>query len=62
MSSNESVVYTVSDIQEILGLKRSTAYNFVTKMYETQTFKVLRIGNSYRIPKKSFNNWLENEQ
>lgn len=53
-------VYTIQDIQNILSISRSTAYTFIRKTYEAQDpFKVVRIGNSYRIIKDSFDQWLD---
>lgn len=42
----EKCVYTVADIQEILGLGQSKAYKFVSECYKTQTeFRVIKVGN-----------------
>lgn len=55
----ESKVYTVDDIRELLGIGRSAAYDYVKKVEkEKQPFRVIRIGSSYRIPKESFDKWL----
>ncbi|MFV0394721.1 MAG: helix-turn-helix domain-containing protein [Coprobacillaceae bacterium] len=53
----EKQVYTVSDIISILGISKTTAYQLV----RTNCFKSVRIGNSIRIPKKSFDEWLDNK-
>jgi excisionase family DNA binding protein len=47
--------YTVEEIQNILGISRSSAYNFVKKGY----FRIVRVGGSIRISKKSFDSWLD---
>ena len=55
----DKVVYEVTDIMSILNISRSSAYRFIQETYKTQhPFTVLKIGNNYRIPKKSFDNWL----
>lgn len=55
-------VYSVSEIQKILGISRTSIYEYVKKVYQDGTpFRVIRIGNTYRIPIKSFNKWLDGE-
>ena len=46
---------TVDEIQDILGISRSGAYNLVKK----NLFHSVRIGGTIRISKKSFDAWLE---
>lgn len=48
--------YRVDDVARILGIGRSSAYNLVKEGH----FKVVRIGSSIRISRKSFDEWLEN--
>ena len=56
-------VYSAEDIQVILGMKRSAAYNFLTKVYkEGKPFLVHKIGAMYRVPKQSFDAWLSGEK
>lgn len=56
----EPKVYSVSEIQDILGISRTKAYDFVRKVYkENGPFRVIKIGDSYRIPKKGFDQWLD---
>lgn len=56
-------VYSAEDIQVILGMKRSAAYNFLTKVYkEGKPFLVHKIGAMYRVPKESFDTWLSGEK
>lgn len=55
----ESRVYEIEDIQKILHIGRTKAYEFIKKVYrEQKPFKVIKIGNLYRIPKTSFDHWL----
>lgn len=59
-SFKEKRVYEVEDIQEILNIGRTKAYAFVQEAYKKQKpFKVIKIGNIYRISKASFDHWLE---
>lgn len=56
-------VYSAEDIQVILGMKRSAAYNFLTKVYkEGKPFLVHKIGAMYRVPKEDFDAWLSGEK
>lgn len=48
--------YRVEDIIEILDIGRSSAYRLINEGH----FKVIRIGNAIRIPKNSFDEWLDN--
>ena len=47
--------YTVSDIQNILRIKKDSAYTLI----KTNGFPVLKIGKSFRIPKKDFEKWVD---
>lgn len=47
--------YTVDEIQDILGISRTSAYNLVKK----KEFHSVRIGGTIRISKKSFDEWLD---
>ena len=49
--------YTVDEIQDILGISRTSAYNLVKK----KAFDSVRIGGSIRISKKSFDEWLDQQ-
>ena len=53
--SPERRTYTVEDITQILGIGRTSAYLLVKEGH----FKIVRIGNAIRIPKRSFDKWLE---
>lgn len=48
--------YTVCEIQDILGISRSSAYNLVNR----NLFRCVRIGGTIRISKRSFDEWLDN--
>jgi len=52
----EKRTYTVEDIQVILGISRGTAY----KLLEKKEFRWFKIGSTYRISRKSFDDWLDN--
>ena len=49
--------YTVDEIQDILGISRTSAYNLVKK----NLFHCVRIGGAIRISKKSFDTWLDQQ-
>ena len=51
----EKRTYTVEEIQVILGISRGTAY----KLLEKKEFRWFKIGSTYRISKKSFDDWLD---
>lgn len=53
----EKRTYTVDEIQDILGISRTSAYNLVKK----NAFHSVRIGGSIRISKKSFDEWLDQQ-
>ena len=49
--------YTVDEIQDILGISRTSAYNLVKK----KVFHSVRIGGSIKNYKKSFDEWLDHQ-
>ena len=53
----EKRTYTVNEIQDILGIGRSAAYNLVKENH----FHSVRIGGTIRISKKSFDTWLDRQ-
>lgn len=56
----EQKVYSISDVQEILGVSRTKAYEYIKKVYEEKKpFRVIKVGNNYRISKASFDRWLD---
>lgn len=56
---NTQQVYTQSEIQVFLGIGRSKTYHYLAQVHlEGKPFRVLKIGNQYRILKKSFDDWM----
>ena len=53
----EKRTYTVREVQEILCIGKNAAYELV----KAQKFKCVKVGNSIRISKKSFDQWLDCE-
>ena len=47
--------YSVEDIQRILDISRSTAYQLIRK----KLFKSVKVGKQIRISKTSFDAWLD---
>ena len=59
MKYNKKVL-TVKEIQSILQISQKTAYDLVRQALATgDLFKVIKIGNRYKIPTESFLNWLD---
>ena len=56
----ELETYLVSDIQRKLRCSKNKAYEIV-KRYSEKLFSVIKIGNEYRIARKSFDYWFENQ-
>lgn len=57
---NIKKVYEVSDIQKILGLGRSKTYEFLDEVYRNRKpFNVIKIGKLYKVPKDSFDKWID---
>ena len=54
LTTYEKRVYTVDEIQGILGISKTAAYNLVKQ----GCFHCIKIGRNYRISKKSFDRWL----
>lgn len=53
-------VYNAEEIQEILGIGRSKTYTFLDEAYRNQKpFRVLKVGKLFRVPKQSFDDWLD---
>lgn len=58
----EQRVYFAHDIQRCLGLGRSKTYEFLDEVYRQKApFRVIKVGKLFRIPKKSFDDWLNAE-
>lgn len=51
----KKTVYTVDEIRIMLGISKNSAYSFIKN---NPPFEVLRIGDSYRILKTSFDKWI----
>lgn len=52
-------VYDLKDIMSIMGLGRSSAYTWIKQVYTDQKpFRVIKVGAIYKIPKQSFDAWL----
>ena len=49
------LVYTVEEIARMLAISLRSAYNLCNS---TTKFRVLRVGGSIRVPKDSFDAWL----
>ena len=54
-SSSGNRCYTVQDLQDILGVGRKSVYGLL----QQNEFRWIQVGSVYRIPKKSFDEWLE---
>lgn len=53
-------VFTAKDIQEILGVCNKTAYELIRQAQSNENmFKVIKIGRLYKVPAKSFLDWLD---
>ena len=53
----EKRVYTAEEIQDILGISRTTTYQLI----RSKAFHSVRVGGQYRISKKSFDKWLDSQ-
>ena len=51
-----TLVYPVEEIAQMLSISLRSAYNLCNS---TTEFRVLRVGGSIRIPKDSFDAWLQ---
>ena len=57
MVIDDKRTYTVSEIQDILGISRPTAYNIIA----SGVFSSVRVGRHIRVSKKSFDAWLDSQ-
>ena len=63
MDEENKKVYEAEDIKKILKIGKNKVYDFLEDVYSnTHFFKVIKIGKLYRVPKKSFNDWLNSEE
>ena len=53
--SSRNRCYTVQDLQDILGVGRKSVYGLLKR----NEFRWIKVGAVYRIPKKSFDDWLD---
>lgn len=59
MEKIEKLVYDANDIQQLLGISRSSVYTYLEQVYKIQEpFRVLKIGKLYKVPKESFDEWI----
>lgn len=56
-AQHEKRTYTVSEIQDILEISKSSAYALIKE----NNFKCINVGRHIRISKKSFDEWLDNQ-
>lgn len=60
---DESKVYLASDIQKALSIGRSKTYQFLDEVYRNQApFRVIKVGKLFRVPQKSFDDWINAEK
>lgn len=58
----EARVYSAEDIQRLLNIGRSKVYDFLETVYRDQSpFRIIKVGRTYRIPKESFDKWLNGD-
>lgn len=58
MNNTDKRSYSLSEIQEILGISRGTVYTLLKR----NLFHYVRIGNRIRVSRKSFDAWLDGIQ
>ena len=58
--SVEIQVYYPAEIKEILGISKSRVYTFLDEIYKAKNppFRVIKVGKLFRVPKRSFDEWL----
>ena len=56
MCETQKETLTVKEMQQILKIGTNSAYNLI----HSKAFPVIKIGQSYRIPKGSFYAWMGN--
>lgn len=55
MPNSKKRAYSVDDIMDILDISRSSAYILIKKNF----FRSIKVGKQLRIPKASFDEWLD---
>lgn len=58
VSNEQNRCYRVQDLEAILGIGRASVY----KLLKRKEFRWIKIGDGYRIPRKSFDAWLEAQE
>lgn len=59
-SAMEKKIYKASDVQRMLCLSNGKTYELIREAYANNgPFRVIKVGNSYRVVKSSFDKWLE---
>lgn len=58
MNVCEKRTYTVEEVAMLLGISRTSAYEFVKR----GIVKSVKIGASIRVSKKSFDEWLDKQE
>lgn len=62
MSEVSCMVYTADEVQEMLHIGRNSIYDYLGEVYREQyPFQVIKIGKQYRIPKASFDKWIQSD-
>ena len=58
----ESKVYNPNEIMEKLKISKASTYRYLQDVYNLQQpFRVIQIGSTYRVPKCSFDNWINSD-
>ena len=53
-------VLTATDIAQLLGVCEKTAYSLIRQaLTRGDMFKVIKVGRLYKVPAKSFRDWLD---
>lgn len=55
--AQEKRCYSVKEVMDILGVSRRVVYDLIRE----NRFRTVRISNMYRISKKSFDQWLDEQ-
>ncbi|MEL4860405.1 helix-turn-helix domain-containing protein [Pseudoflavonifractor phocaeensis] len=58
MENKECIMYTVEDVQKLLGISRKAAY----KLFKQEDFPWMMIGNAKKIIKEDFWAWLQKQK
>ena len=58
MENKECIMYTVEDVQKLLGISRKAAY----KLFKQEDVPWMMIGNAKKIIKEDFWAWLQKQK